>query len=138
MEKKIVILGAGLAGLSCADRLLEQGTQVTVLEKEAFVGGLAASLSKDGFYYDFGPHRFHSDKEDVLSYVRDLLKDNIVSVQRRSEIYLDGTFCTYPLVLSNIISDMPKGVLAKCAWDYAAAKVRGYSVPLGNLLLNRG
>ena len=129
MKKRVVILGAGLAGLSCADRLVEQGIDVTVLEKETFVGGLAASLTRDGFYYDFGPHRFHSDKEHVLSYVRDLLKDNIVSVQRRSEIYLGGKFFTYPLALSNIISDMPKDVLLKCAYDYAAAKIRNIFDP---------
>ena len=129
MKKKIVILGAGLAGLSCADRLIEEGIDVTVLEKETFVGGLAASHARGGFFYDFGPHRFHSDREHVTKYVRDLLKDNIVSVERRSEIYLNDKFFIYPLALSNIISDMPKGVLLKCAYDYVAAKIRNIVDP---------
>jgi protoporphyrinogen oxidase len=87
MKKKVTILGAGLAGLSCADRLNNEGIDVTILEKEKFVGGLAASHTRGGFFYDFGPHRFHSDKEHVIRFFRDLLKDNIVSVKRRSQIY---------------------------------------------------
>lgn len=124
MKRKVVILGAGLAGLSCANRLINEGIDVTVLEKEKFVGGLAASHTRGGFSYDFGPHRFHSDKEHVIRFFRDLLKDNIISVKRRSQIYIYDKFFIYPLVLSNITSCMPGDVLLKCLYDYVAAKIK--------------
>jgi protoporphyrinogen oxidase len=129
MNKKVVILGAGLAGLSCANQLIKEGIDVTVLEKEKFAGGLAASHTRAGFFYDLGPHRFHSNKELVINFFKDLLKDNIISVERRSEIYFNDKFFIYPLVLSNITSCMPGSVLFKCSYDYIAAKIKNIFDP---------
>ena len=129
MKKKVVILGAGLAGLSCADRLINEGIDVTVFEKEKFAGGLAASHTRGGFFYDFGPHRFHSDKEHVIQFFKDLMKDNLVSVKRRSQIYIYHKFFIYPLVLSNITSSMTRDVLLKSSYDYIAAKIKNIFDP---------
>ncbi|GAB3913411.1 phytoene dehydrogenase [Microlunatus endophyticus] len=52
---KIVIVGAGLAGLSAGCRLLGQGHEVTVLEQSSQVGGVAGRLQQDGFSFDTGP-----------------------------------------------------------------------------------
>jgi phytoene desaturase len=51
----VVIVGAGLAGLSCALRLLAAGRQVTVLEREQLPGGRAGRLDVDGYQFDTGP-----------------------------------------------------------------------------------
>jgi phytoene desaturase len=51
----VVIVGAGLAGLSCALRLLATGRQVTVLEREPVPGGRAGRLSLGGYQFDTGP-----------------------------------------------------------------------------------
>jgi phytoene desaturase len=51
----VVIVGAGLAGLSCALRLLGAGRQVTVLEREQLPGGRAGRLDVDGYRFDTGP-----------------------------------------------------------------------------------
>lgn len=37
--KKVIIIGGGLGGLSAAIRLQSRGVQVTILEKEAALGG---------------------------------------------------------------------------------------------------
>jgi phytoene desaturase len=52
---RIVIVGAGLAGLSCALRLLSAGRQVTVLERESIPGGRAGRLNLGGYQFDTGP-----------------------------------------------------------------------------------
>ncbi len=52
---KIVVIGGGLAGLSSACTLAARGHQVTVLEKNAWMGGKAAVLSADGYRFDMGP-----------------------------------------------------------------------------------
>jgi len=54
--KSVVILGGGFAGLWLACRLVEQGCQVEVLEKEPMVGGLMQSVQCDDFRLDLGPH----------------------------------------------------------------------------------
>jgi len=51
----VVIVGAGLAGLSAALRLAGAGRKVTVLERESVPGGRNGLLIKDGYSFDTGP-----------------------------------------------------------------------------------
>jgi phytoene desaturase len=51
----VVVVGAGLAGLSCALRLAGAGRRVTVLEREAVPGGRAGRLDSGGYRFDTGP-----------------------------------------------------------------------------------
>ena len=55
MQRKIVIIGSGFGGLAAAIRLQAEGMQVTVLEKNAKVGGHAYQLVRDGYTFDMGP-----------------------------------------------------------------------------------
>ena len=55
MKQKIVIIGSGFGGLAAAIRLQAQGLQVTILEKNAKVGGHASQLVKNGYTFDMGP-----------------------------------------------------------------------------------
>jgi phytoene desaturase len=52
---KIVVVGAGFAGLAAAPLLAKQGYDVTVIEKNNFLGGRARSLNENGFIFDTGP-----------------------------------------------------------------------------------
>jgi phytoene desaturase len=51
----VVIVGAGLAGLSTALRLAGAGRKVTVIEREGVPGGRNGLLNKDGYAFDTGP-----------------------------------------------------------------------------------
>jgi phytoene desaturase len=51
----VVIVGAGLGGLSCALHLAGAGRHVTVLEREPVPGGRAGRLCLDGYEFDTGP-----------------------------------------------------------------------------------
>ena len=55
IKQKIVIIGSGFGGLAAAIRLQAQGMQVTLLEKNAKIGGHASQLVKDGYTFDMGP-----------------------------------------------------------------------------------
>lgn len=52
---RVVIVGAGLAGLATALHLAAAGRQVTVIEREPVPGGRAGRLSLDGYEFDTGP-----------------------------------------------------------------------------------
>jgi phytoene desaturase len=52
---RVVIVGAGLAGLACALHLAAAGRQVTVLERESVPGGRAGRLGLQGYEFDTGP-----------------------------------------------------------------------------------
>jgi phytoene desaturase len=51
----VVVIGAGLAGLSAACYLTGRGYDVTVVEREQLPGGRAGVLHRDGFTFDTGP-----------------------------------------------------------------------------------
>jgi phytoene desaturase len=56
MKRQIIIVGAGMGGLTAALRLLRPGFDVRVLEARPGPGGLAAGFVQDGFAFDAGPY----------------------------------------------------------------------------------
>lgn len=55
IDKKVVVIGAGLGGLSAAISLATEGFTVDLLEKNDKVGGKLNVLQKDGFTFDLVP-----------------------------------------------------------------------------------
>lgn len=56
--RKVVIVGAGPGGLASAMQLAKAGADVTVLEKQTWVGGRTATFEQDGYRFDIGPTFF--------------------------------------------------------------------------------
>ncbi len=52
---RVIVVGAGLAGLSAALHLAGRGREVTVVERESWPGGRAGRLDVDGYQLDTGP-----------------------------------------------------------------------------------
>jgi len=79
-KQKVIVIGAGLGGLSAAISLASEGFAVELLEKNDKVGGKLNTLSKDGFTFDLGPSiltmphifqaLFKSAGKDMANYVQ--------------------------------------------------------------------
>ena len=54
-KKQTIIIGSGFSALAASSYLAKSGHQVTVLEKNAQIGGRARQLKRDGFTFDIGP-----------------------------------------------------------------------------------
>jgi hypothetical protein len=54
VSKSVVVVGAGLAGLTCATYMQRHGANVTVLESSDRVGGRVKTDSVNGFLFDHG------------------------------------------------------------------------------------
>lgn len=54
-KKKVVVVGAGPGGLSSAMILAHRGFDVTVYEKQAYVGGRTSALKAGEFIFELGP-----------------------------------------------------------------------------------
>ena len=54
--KKIIVVGAGISGLTAAVYLQRSGCDVTVLEKHVIPGGLSTSWTRKGFFFEGGMH----------------------------------------------------------------------------------
>ncbi|MCW1923395.1 NAD(P)/FAD-dependent oxidoreductase [Luteolibacter arcticus] len=55
MSKQVIVLGAGLGGLSAAISLAQEGYRVTIHEKNDKIGGKLNMIRKDGYTFDLGP-----------------------------------------------------------------------------------
>ncbi|MFZ1400690.1 MAG: phytoene desaturase family protein [Candidatus Promineifilaceae bacterium] len=77
--KEILIIGAGIGGLSTAIRLAAAGQRVTIYEKNPQVGGKMGQVEADGFRWDIGP--------SVIT-MRHVFEALFASAGRRLEEYL--------------------------------------------------
>ena len=77
--KKIIILGAGISGLTIAYLLNKEGYDVTILEKKNEVGGSMESVFENGYLFDRGPNSGLDTTPLISQLVEELgLKDEIV------------------------------------------------------------
>ncbi len=96
-EERIVIIGAGPAGLTAARELTRAGLRPIVVEKRAMVGGLARTEMFKGFRFDMGGHRFFTKVVEVKEIWQAMLGDDLLRRPRLSRIYYDRRFFYYPL-----------------------------------------
>jgi len=57
-KKKVVIVGAGMAGLTAAAYLAREKFDVLLVDKNERIGGLVSTFESNGFYFDTGPRAF--------------------------------------------------------------------------------
>ena len=66
----ILIVGAGLSGLTAGVLLKEAGYNVTVVESRPWIGGNCCDDQVDGLLvHKYGPHIFHTNNEQVWKFV---------------------------------------------------------------------
>ncbi|GJM22342.1 MAG: hypothetical protein DHS20C15_22570 [Planctomycetota bacterium] len=128
--RSITVFGGGLAGLSAAQKFTAAGWDVTVLEIEPKVGGLASSWTRDGYTFDHGPHRLYSSLESLNDHFKEVLDGNWHYRDRLSRIYMQKRFFDYPLKASNVVKSLSPWLLFRSFADYAAVRVRNAVRPI--------
>ena len=73
--EKVIIIGAGPAGLTAAIELLKNGGDydVTILEGSQAMGGISQTVRYNGNRMDIGGHRFFSKNQQVMDWWADLM-----------------------------------------------------------------
>jgi protoporphyrinogen oxidase len=104
-KEHVVILGAGPAGLATGHELSVSGVKVSVIDRNNFVGGLCNTNVHRGYKFDLGGHRWFTKNEDLNTWFRRLMGDEIVWVERISRIYYDGGYYSYPISILNVIKN---------------------------------
>jgi protoporphyrinogen oxidase len=95
--RRVLVIGAGPAGLTAAYELTRQGVAVQVVEQHALVGGLARTESYKGYHFDMGGHRFFTKSREVERLWHEILEDDFLRRPRLSRIYYNKKFFYYPL-----------------------------------------
>lgn len=68
----VVVVGAGLTGLTAAYYLKKRGLSVCVLEKDSKTGGVIGTHHKNGFAYEVGPNTGVLSNPEVVELFEDL------------------------------------------------------------------
>lgn len=95
------------------------GRKVLVLERDSVVGGLAKTSARGAFRFDLGGHRFFTKDRRIEAFVRDLLGSELLTVRRRSKIYLNAKYFDYPLRPVNALCGVGVWTASKILIDYA-------------------
>jgi len=106
IDKNVVIIGAGPAGLTAAYQLTKQDITPVVLEKSSNVGGISRTDSYKGFHFDMGGHRFFTKVPEVKAMWKEVLAEHFLRRPRMSRIYYNGKFFDYPLKPFNALRGM--------------------------------
>ncbi|HKC40573.1 MAG TPA: FAD-dependent oxidoreductase [Gemmatimonadales bacterium] len=81
---RVVVVGAGIAGLAAAWDLTRAGADVTVLESERRPGGVIITEQRDGFLVEGGPDGFLASEPELPALAADLgITERIVAQQAR-------------------------------------------------------
>jgi protoporphyrinogen oxidase len=111
-EQKIIILGAGLAGLSAAWHLQRRGRETLVFEKEAEPGGLCRSSRVNGFTFDCDGHLLHFRRRESLDLVRHLLGSNLQRHKRSAWVSACRRMIPYPFQAN--LRRLPAPIVKEC------------------------
>ncbi len=77
--KAVAVIGAGLAGLTCAQALQTGGWRVTVLEKSRGAGGRLSTRRTDSAHYDHGAQYFTARDPRFAGFIEQRLADESVA-----------------------------------------------------------
>ena len=80
MGKKVIIIGAGITGLTAGMELVKKNYDVVIIEKESKPGGLAQSKKFSDAIFDYGPHAFQTKDIDILLKVQEILKGKLIKI----------------------------------------------------------
>ncbi len=121
MSARVVIVGAGPAGLTAAYELSKYGQPSVVLEKSNIVGGLAQTANYKGYLFDIGGHRFFTKVSLIEDMWREVMGADFLVRDRLSRIYYNSRFFHYPLDPRNALEGLGLIETLKCGFSYVKA-----------------
>src|SRR5437867_8279597 len=92
---KVVVVGAGIAGLAAAWELTQSGgCDVTILESERRPGGVIVTEQVDGFVVEGGPDGFLAGEPELPALAQELgIGDRVIEqLERGTSLWSGGTF----------------------------------------------
>ncbi len=120
---RLVVIGAGPAGLTAAYLAAKQGYRVTVLEGTDEIGGISKTAQYKGYRFDIGGHRFFTKITPVQEFWEEILGDDFLDVPRLSRILYSGKYFHYPLKAMNALSGLGIINATRCVLSYIDAQI---------------
>ncbi len=128
---KIVIIGGGLTGLSCAYKLQQKKIDFLLIEKNKQLGGLCRSVKINNFIFDYTGHFLHFHESKIKKFVKKLLDKNLLEISRKAKIYTQYATTTNHLIpypfQANIGFLEPK-IIKECISELIKSQLKNTSV----------
>jgi protoporphyrinogen oxidase len=115
----VLVLGAGLTGMSAALDLLRRGVDFALFESKSLVGGLAVTSTEGPYRFDHTGHLLHLRDAERRERTLKLLDDAPLEIHRNSFIFSEGVFTKYPYQ-SNTFG-LPPDTAFECVFDFVQA-----------------
>ena len=120
---RVVVIGAGLTGLSAAYHVQKLGLAATVLERAAQPGGACRTTLRDGFHFDLTGHLLHLARRESQDLLRELgVRSALRPHRRRAAIALAGAVTPYPIQINTY--KLPRGIRRDCLLGFVEAHLR--------------
>ncbi|HYN56532.1 MAG TPA: protoporphyrinogen oxidase [Motilibacterales bacterium] len=95
---QVLVIGAGITGLSAAWEAMRAGARVTLVEASPWTGGKVRTERVDGFVIEHGPDSFVSYRPAALGLINDLgMSDEVISVGGTRAVHLRAEGRLLPL-----------------------------------------
>ena len=128
--KKIVVIGAGWAGLAATSHLAEQGYDVTLLEAAPYPGGLVAGWNQDGKSIEGGIHGFWYPYRNIFNQVKKLGIEPFTRFTRSSQYSPAGLEVESPIFQNEPRLPSPLGTFAYTRFKRLPLSDRLSALPL--------
>jgi protoporphyrinogen oxidase len=119
--------------MSAAWRLAQLGGRVTLLERDAAVGGMGKTIALGKYSVDYGPHTFHlretEESRRIHEAIRPLFGDDPLVLARGTRVLLRGKEYVYPLEMLQVLMGVSPRLSSRIVFDYLAATVKSLVAP---------
>jgi protoporphyrinogen oxidase len=116
----VVVLGAGLTGLSASVELRRRAVPHRVLERAKHPGGHAATSEEAGYRFDRTGHLLHLRDPELQRSVRQWLGPAaLLEIDRKSGVWSHGVYTRYPFQAN--VHGLPPDVAHACVLGFVRA-----------------
>ena len=78
---KVLVLGGGITGTCVGARLAEKGAEVTLIEKNNTLGGLAVTFRHKEFLLDYGPHKIYTQLP-IMKEFKKIMGEELLEIEK--------------------------------------------------------
>lgn len=132
-RKKVVIIGAGPAGLAAGYEFLKKGGlekfDVEIFDADCQVGGISKTLRYKGYRFDVGGHRLYTKFPEIQEFYKKILGRDFLTRSLPKRIFYQQKYFEYPLSPVNALTNLGVLMALKVGASWGKRQIRPFKNP---------